>query len=115
MGALSDMWSPDAPQHDHQWVGYDFGAGKATNVQSIRLKQFPNQYCAATPSLQYSDDQLVWITKVRMECGSECPNNATGSEPQEGWVQSPGPGTVAPPTPPLQLNIGATVDWFSFV
>eukprot|EP00040_Diaphanoeca_grandis_P001923 m.20086 g.20086 ORF g.20086 m.20086 type:complete len:1168 (+) comp12740_c0_seq1:136-3639(+) len=111
-GALSDMWTPNHPEHDHQWVAYDFGT--PVDVQSIRLKQFPNQYCASTPSLQYSDDKQTWTTKIKMLCDSQCPNNATGAEPDRGWVESPGPGTVAPPSPPLILGIGATVDWFSF-
>lgn len=113
-GSNSVFWHPDAPEHNNQWIGYDFKSAPAA-VAAIRVKQFPQQYCAATPSLQYSDDQITWVTKVRLLCTSECPNNATASEPQSGWIQSPGPGTVAPPSPPPALGIGAVVDWFSFV
>ena len=116
MGANSNYWTPtQGGQHAHQWVGYDFGTSPMA-VGSIRLKQFPNQYCAATPSLQYSDDRLQWTTKLRLQCSSECPNNATGTQPQRGWIQSPGPGTVAPPASPDggAVKIGGIVDWFSF-
>lgn len=113
MGGLSDMWTPAANPHDHQWVGYDFG-DTPKSVRSAKLKQFPNQYCAATPSLQYSDNLKIWTSKIRLECGAECPNNASGTEPQSGWTISPGPGTVAPPIAPSDLEIGAIVDWFSF-
>ena len=112
MGGLSDYWNPLSNEQDMQWVGYDFG--QAQHVDSIRLKQFPNQYCAATPSLQYSDDKVAWVTKIRMQCSSECPNNATGAEPHKGWVQSPQPGTVAPPADPSTTSVGGIVDWFSF-
>ena len=64
MGATSNMWKPIGDNHwGSAWIGYDFGA--ATNVQSIRLKQFPNQYCAATPALQYSDHKTKWQPKLQ--------------------------------------------------
>ena len=107
------MWKPAGDQQNGQWVGYDFGAAAPQRVESIRLKQFPNQYCAATPSLQFSDDRVTWRTKVRMQCSSECPNNATTAEPEKGWVLSPGHGTVAPPGADAG-DIGAFVDWFRF-
>jgi hypothetical protein len=109
----SNMWKPIGDNQRSAWIGYDFTSTGATNVQSIRLKQFPNQYCVATPALQYSDDKVTWQTKFRLQCASECPNNATGTEPQMGWVLSPGKGTVAPPAPPGN-DIGGIVDWFSF-
>ena len=62
--------------------------------------RFPNQYCAATPALQYSDDKLNWKTKWRLECAAACPNNATAAEAQapSSWTLSPkDPGSVAPP------------------
>ena len=118
-GANSNYWTPsDGHPHDHQWVGYDFGPNSPVAVGSIRVKQFPNQYCAATPALQFADDLLgPWVTYLRMQCSSECPNNATGQQPAKGWVQSPGPGTVAPPIAPGGGNIaiGGIVDWFSFL
>eukprot|EP00039_Didymoeca_costata_P021245 m.343908 g.343908 ORF g.343908 m.343908 type:complete len:1136 (-) comp23516_c0_seq1:322-3729(-) len=110
-GANSNYWTPTSGDpHNHQWIGYDFGDTQPVNITYIRLKQFPQQYCAATPSLQYSDNGNVWVTKLRLQCDSECPNNAT--EPTKGWITSPGPGTVAPLTP--STNIGAIVDWFMF-
>ena len=111
MGGASNYWTPSRNAHS-AWLGYDFVA--ATNVKSIRLKQFPNQYCAATPALQYSDDKTTWVTKFRLQCASECPNNATAAEPEKGWVLSPGNGTVAPTAPPRN-DIGGVVDWFKFV
>lgn len=83
------------------------------SVRSPRVRRFPNQYCAATPSLQYSDDKTTWTTKLQLDCSAECPNNATGSEPQKGWTVSPGPGTVAPRSVGAGA-IGAIVDYFSF-
>ena len=112
MGSNSNYWHPTGDPHNHQWIGYDFGPSGVA-IGSIRLKQFPNQYCAATPSLEYSDNKVDWITKFRMNCATECPNNASGVEPEKGWIESPGPGTVAPPVNPVD-DIGAVVDWFSF-
>ena len=107
-GCKQQMWNSPTTG----WIGYDFGASPLA-VQSVRLKQFPNAYCAATPAVQYSDDRVHWTTKWRMECGSQCPNNATASEPNQGWVLSPGKdgAAVAPPAPPRLWGI---VDWFSF-
>lgn len=99
------------------YVGYDFKRG--VNIRSVRLKQFPNQYCAATPALQYSDDMLQWKTKWRLDCAAACPNNATAAQAQDSssWTLSPkDPGSVAPPGPPeLQNGIGALIDYFRFV
>jgi hypothetical protein len=111
-GATSNMWKPAGNDATSAWLGYDFGA--PTKVESIQLKQFPNQYCAATPALQHSDDKVNWQTKFRLQCSSECPNNATGAELEKGWVLSPGKGTVAPMAPPAAKGIGGIVDWFSF-
>ena len=99
------------------FVGYDFGAGKPQNIKSVRLKQFPNQYCAATPALQFSDDKTVWTTTWRLECGGACPNNATAAQSQDpsSWTLSPTtPGSVAPPGPPASAGIGALIDFFRF-
>ena len=60
------MWKPIGDNRQSAWIGYDFVT--ATTVQSIRVKQFPNQYCAATPALQYSDDKSGWQTKFRLQC-----------------------------------------------
>jgi hypothetical protein len=99
------------------YVGYDFK--RDVVIRSVRLKQFPNQYCAATPALQYSDDQLTWETKWRLDCAAACPNNATAAQAQDpsSWTLSPkDPGSVAPSAPPqMQNGIGALIDYFRFV
>jgi hypothetical protein len=103
--------------HGGGYVGYGFSA--AVNVRSVRLKQFPNQYCAATPALQYSDDELSWHTKWRLNSAGACPNNATAAQAQDpsSWTLSPkDPSSVAPPGPPqLQEGIGALIDHFRFI
>lgn len=98
------------------YVGYGFKQGVV--IRSVRLKQFPNQYCAATPALQYSDDKVTWQTKWRLDCAAACPNNATATQAQDpsSWTLSPkDPGSVAPPGPPhMQNGIGALIDYFRF-
>ena len=34
--------------------------------------------------------KVEWVTKLRMDCAAECPNNATGAQPEKGWTESPG-------------------------
>lgn len=102
-------------RHNHQWVGYDFGENPPKAIKEVRLKQFPNQYCASTPQLQYADSlDGGWTTVVRLDCSAVCPNNATGTEPAMGWTVSPRNGTVAPPAPPSPVAVGGLIDWFSF-
>jgi hypothetical protein len=117
-GCKGSMWRSASSDRTNEWLGYDFGAAAAqtTVVRAVRLKQFPNQYCSGAVSLQFSDDNVGWQTKWRIDCTGACPNDATASE-SLGWTLSSlqAGKNVAPAIPGGgAAGIGAVVDWFSF-
>lgn len=58
---LTTVWAPDGSALP-QWIGYDFGAGNAKDIQVVRLLQRDSGQYPSAFNVQYSDDGSSWTT-----------------------------------------------------
>jgi hypothetical protein len=95
------MWQAQNNGQADNYLGWDFGSGRAVSVRSVRVKQFDTGDCARSMAVQFSDDGACYYDAWFVDASENCPHNTTSVGGHAGVTVSP-PAVRPNPSPSAQ-------------